>query len=172
MNLFLTYLIIGFLASNPTVEKKISQTISGTITTSGSYCGGAAPSEEMLQSVQVTRPMSGFMIYIKKGAKNKLLSCIVDSTCTDSSGNYSFDLSPGKYVLLQKNQLNKDVFEKYKQSKWTQVDLECMQMWWEKGLTSITVDSESINNLNFHFQKRCFIPLSVPCLRYTGPYPP
>ena len=172
MNIFLTYLIIGFLAGGPTKEKKVTQTISGTITTSGSYCGGVAPSEEMLQDVQATKPMSCFVIYVKKGTKNKLSSCIVDSICTDSSGNYSFNLRPGKYVLLQKNQLNKDVFEKYKQSKWTQVDLECMQTWWEKGLTSITVDSESINNLNFHFQKRCFIPLSVPCLRYTGPYPP
>jgi len=172
MNIFLTYLIIGFLAGGPTEEKKVTQTISGTITTSGSYCGGVAPSEEMLQDVQATKPMSGFVIYVKKGTKNKLSSCIVDSTYTDSKGNYSFDLRPGNYVLLQKEQLNKDVFETYKQSKWMQVDLECMQLWWEKGLTTITVDAESINNLNFHFQKRCFIPLSIPCLRYYGPYPP
>ena len=57
MNLFLTYLIIGFLASNPTDEKKVKQTIYGTITTSGSYCGGVAPSNEMLQEAQAKRPM-------------------------------------------------------------------------------------------------------------------
>lgn len=172
MNIFLTYLIIGFLASNPIEEKKKTHTISGTITTSGSYCGGVAPSEEMLQNIEAIRPMSGFMIYVKKGANNKLSSCIVDSASTDSNGNYSFDLKPGKYVLLQKNQLNKNVFEKYKQSKLMQVDVDCMQAWWEKGLMSITVGDEKITNLNFHFQKRCFIPLDTPCLRYMGPYPP
>ena len=172
MNLFLTYLIIGFLASNPTEEKKVTQTISGTITTSGSYCGGVAPSKEMLEDAQATRPMSGFMIYVKKGTENKLSSCIVDSTFTDSKGNYSFDLRPGKYVLLQKEQLNKNIFETYKSSKSIQVDHDCMQLWWKKGLTTITVNTEGMNNLNFHFQKRCFIPLSIPCLRYVGHYPP
>ena len=172
MNVFLTYLIIGFLASSPTEEKKVTRKISGTITTSGSYCGGVAPSNEMLQDAQAKRPMSGFMVYVKKGTENKLLSCIVDSTYTDSNGNYSFDLRPGKYVLLQKEQLNKHIFETYKSSKSIQVDLDCMKLWWEKGLSTITVENENIDSLNFHFQKRCFIPLGIPCLRYSGPYPP
>ncbi len=172
MKLLLTYLIIGFLASNPVEEKRVKQTISGTVTTSGSYCGGVAPSNEMLQDVQATRPMNGFMIYVKKGSENKLSSCIVDSICTDSNGNYSLDLRPGKYVLLQKEQLNKHIFEKYKSSKSMQVDLDCMQLWWKKGLASIIVGTDRLDSLNFHFQKRCFVPLSIPCLRYTGHYPP
>ena len=172
MKLLLTYLIIGFLASNPTEEKKVKQTIYGTITTSGSYCGGAAPSKEMLQDAQAKRTMSGFMVYVKKGTENNLLSYIVDSTCTDSKGNYSFDLRPGKYVLLQKEQLNKDVYKTYEASKWLQADVDCMKVWWGKGLSTITVEKENIDSLNFHFQKRCFIPLGIPCLRYSGPYPP
>jgi hypothetical protein len=172
MKLLLTSLIIGFLASNPTEEKKVTQTISGTITTSGSYCGGVAPSKEMLEDAQATRPISGFMIYVKKGTENKLSSCIVDSTSTDSKGNYSFDLRPGKYVLLQKEQLNKDVYKTYEASKWLQADVDCMKLWWEKGLSTITVEKENIDSLNFHFQKRCFIPLGISCLRYSGPYPP
>ena len=172
MKLLLTYLIIGFLASNPAEEKKVKQTISGTITASGSYCGGVAPSNEMLQNAQAKRPMSGFMVYVKKGAENKLFSCIVDSACTDSQGNYSFDLRPGKYVILQKEQLNKDVYKTYEASKWLQADVDCMKLWWEKGLSIITVENENIDSLNFHFQKRCFVPLSIPCLRYSGPYPP
>ena len=172
MNVFLTYLIIGFLASSPTEEKKVTRKISGTITTSGSYCGGVAPSNEMLQDAQAKRPMSGFMVYVKKGTENKLLSCIVDSTYTDSNGNYSFDLRPGKYILLQKEQLNKVVYKTYEASKWLQADVECMKLWWEKGLSTITVENENIDSLNFHFQKRCFIPLGIPCLRYSGPYPP
>ena len=73
MKLLLTYLIIGFLASNPAEEKKVKQTISGTITASGSYCGGVAPSNEMLQNAQAKRPMSGFMVYVKKGTENNTL---------------------------------------------------------------------------------------------------
>ena len=172
MKLLLTYLIIGFLASSPTEEKKLTQTISGTVTTSGSYCGGVAPSNEMLQDVQATRPMNGFMIYVKKGSENKLSSCIVDSTRTDSNGNYSFDLKPGEYVLLQKEQLNKHIFEKYKSSKSIQVDLDCMQLWWKTGLASVTLGTDSLASFNFHFQKRCFVPLGIPCLRYIGHYPP
>ena len=172
MKALLTYLIIGFLASSSAEEKKVTLTITGSITTSGSYCGGVAPSKEMLQDAQAERPMSGFTVYVKKGTENNLLSYIVDSTCTDSKGNYSFDLRPGKYILLQKEQLNKNIFETYKSSKSIQVDHDCMQLWWKKGLTSITVGNESIDSLNFHFQKRCFVPLSIPCLRYIGHYPP
>ena len=172
MKLLLTYLIIGFLASNPAEEKKVKQTISGTITASGSYCGGVAPSNEMLQNAQAKRPMSGFMVYVKKGTENKLMSSIVDSSRTDSNGNYSFDLKPGEYVLLQKEQLNEDIYKTYEASKWLQADVDCMKLWWKKGLSNITVENENINGLNFHFQKRCFVPLSIPCLRYSGPYPP
>ena len=172
MNIFLTYLIIGFLASNPTEDKKVTRKISGTITTSGSYCGGVAPSNEMLQDAQAKRPMSGFMVYVKKGTENKLMSSIVDSSRTDSNGNYSFDLKPGEYVLLQKEQLNEDIYKTYEASKWLQADVDCMKLWWKKGLSNITVENENINGLNFHFQKRCFVPLSIPCLRYSGPYPP
>jgi len=172
MNVFLTYLIIGFLASSPTEEKKVKQTISGTITASGSYCGGVAPSNEMLQNAQAKRPMSGFMVYVKKGTENKLMSSIVDSSRTDSNGNYSFDLKPGEYVLLQKEQLNEDIYKTYEASKWLQADVDCMKLWWKKGLSNITVENENINGLNFHSQKRCFVPLSIPCLRYSGPYPP
>ena len=172
MNVFFTYLIVGLLASSPIEEKKLTQTISGTITTSGIYCGGVAPSEEMLQNAQAKRPMSGFMVYVKKGTENKLMSSIVDSARTDSNGNYSFDLKPGEYVLLQKEQLNEDVYKTYEASKWIQADTDCMKLWWKKGLSTITVENQNIDGLNFHFQKRCFVPLGIPCLRYSGPYPP
>jgi len=172
MKLLLTYLIIGLLTGSPGKEKKVTQTITGKITTSGSYCGGMAPSEEMLRNVQATRPMSGFMIYVKKGTENKLSAPILDSTYTNSNGEYSFNLPKGEYVLLQKNQLDKSIFETYKSSKWLQVDSECMESWWKKGLISITVENENIDSLNFHFRKRCFVPEYIPCLRYTGPYPP
>ena len=172
MNVFFTSFIIGLLASIPTEEKKLTQTISGTITTSGSYCGGVAPSKEILQKAQAKRPIGGFMVYVKKGTKNNLLSCIVDSTRTDSNGNYSFDLKPGKYVLLQKEQLNENVYKTYEASKLLQADVDCMKLWWEKGMFTITVENENIDGLNFHFQKRCFVPLGIPCLRYSGPYPP
>lgn len=172
MNVIFTYLIIGFLTSNPTEAKKEKQTISGTITTSGSYCGGVPPSDKMLQDIQAKRPMDGFMIYVKKGTENKLSSCIIDSAYADSNGDYSLNLRPGQYVLLQKEQLNKAIFETYALSNSIKVDSDCMQLWWEAGLSKITVEHEGINNLNFHFQKRCFIPLSIPCLSYTGYYPP
>jgi len=41
-----------------------------------------------------------------------------------------------------------------------------------KSPTIINADKGNINNLNFHFQKRCFVPLSIPCLKYIGYYPP
>ena len=108
--------------------------------------------------------MSGFMVYVKKGADNKLSSCIVDSALyTDSNGNYSFDLQPRESTfLLQKDQLNKAVFEKRtKLSKWLQADVDCMQAWWEKGLMStITVgDDENIDQFKFSLSETMFYSL-------------
>ena len=169
MKLLLTSLIIGFLAGSSAEEKKLTKKISGKITASESYCGGEQPSREMLEQVQAPKPMRGFMVYVKKGAENKLSSPIIDSTYSNSDGEYSFNLPKGEYVLLQKNQLDKSVFEIYKTSTYIHVVIDCMKLWWEKGLTTITVENKNIKNLNFHFQKRCYTPGSIPCLTYSGP---
>lgn len=173
MKTLLSFLIIQLFIGFPVEEKTTKQTVSGTITTAGSYCGGAAPTDEMLRKVQAVRPMSGFTIYVKKGTENNVSSPIIDSTNTDGNGNYSLSLEPGSYILLQKNQLDKDVLEQYKEpTKWMRADKGCLLRWWEKGLATITVENSAIDSLNFHFQKRCFVPSNIPCLTYTGPYPP
>ena len=169
MKLLLTSLIIGFLVGSPAEEKKLTKKISGKITTSETYCGGEEPSREMLEQVQAPKPMRGFMIYVKKGTENKLSSPIIDSTYSNSDGKYSFNLPKGEYVLLWKKQLDKSVFEIYKTRKHIHVVVDCMKLWWKKGLTTITVENKNIKNLNFHFQKRCYTPDYIPCLTYTGP---
>lgn len=174
MKLLVAYLAVGLLTGCPTEGKKEVPVlkVSGKVTKSGSYCGGAFPSEETLQNAQAVIPLNGFMVYVKKGSENKLSSPVLDSASTNSDGDYSFKLPKGEYVLLRKNQLDKSVFETYSASSQLQVDVECLEAWWKKGLATITIENENIDSLNFHFRKRCFVPDYMPCLRYTGPHPP
>jgi len=156
-----------------TVKDNGMFTVAGTVTQAGSYCGGAAPSDEMLAEVQRVRPMSGFMIYVKKGKENNLNNPVVDSVFTNSEGKYTLYLPKGDYVLLQKNQLTKDILSKYENpTQYLQANKDCLEKWWKAGLTTVSVQSAGLENINFHFQKRCFVPDYLPCLNYTGPYPP
>lgn len=146
-------------------------TIHGIVTKSGSYCGGARPTDEMLEQIERSIPYADLKLYIRKGNRNSLDSPVIDSTITNEKGEFKLELNSGSYVLLFKNQLDKSIFNELEKNTNIQiVDQDCLNSWWENGLKLINTETDQ--NLTFHFKKRCFLPEGIPCLNYTGPYPP
>ena len=147
--------------------------VSGKIETSESYCGGAAPPEELLQELQRKKPNSGYKLYIKEGKVNDLKAPIIDSVLTNKDGEFMFNLLPGEYVLLSSNHLNRAVFTRFQDDKYIRInDMDCLETWWQNGMAKLKLDNQPTDTIYFHLKKECFLPLGIPCLAYNGPVPP
>ena len=164
----LTVLVLhtGFGQTN-----KTTFTISGKVTQTSSYCGGAAPSPEMLE--ELARPViyAGRKFSIRKGSINTLKEPVILSFKSDNKGLFSFQLPPGIYSVIleeQVKELNTAAYQKQNIS----ADAACLKAWWKKPYYILEVKDKDINTLNFSFHHPCFIPFDIPCLQYTGPYPP
>jgi hypothetical protein len=108
------------------------------ITSTESYCGGARPSDEILQDVQTPKPYAFKTFYIRKGAQNSKGKAI--KVVTDSAGCFSIKLKPGKYCLLYPTQLKEPDYSKYKSTQVRSTQGKaCLKAWWLKGWQVISV---------------------------------
>lgn len=167
--LFILFLFTRtFLAQKPLHFK-----VEGTLTRSSQYCGGIHPSREEEQELTSPKPLFT-KVYVRKGKKNSTKTPIFDSTETDEKGHYEFRLPPGDYVIIMPIQKNKKIISTLKKmrSKTLQVNMLCVQGWWNGGLHKVKVTDKNISGLDHQFHHRCFIPYPIPCIDYTGPYPP
>lgn len=90
---------------------------------------------------------------------------------SDTSGVFRFHVEPGNYVILSAQMLAPNVASKY-ESNYVKSDPEYLINWYKNGLAHIPIQDSSVTNLHFHFSERCFLPIGIPCLHYTGPMPP
>ncbi|MGZ4035365.1 MAG: OstA-like protein, partial [Bacteroidia bacterium] len=154
------------------VEKAgTKRTISGKVTQTRSYCGGAAPSEEMLKDASTPQIYAQKKFYIRKGSLNTTKKGIELSFTSDDNGAFSFQLAPGTYSIIVEEQVNAINVKKYTTSNLS-VDKKCLNDWWKKPYYLLVVTDKNITDLNFNFYHKCFVPDDIPCVEYTGPMPP
>lgn len=146
--------------------------VSGKITHSSSYCGGAAPDPGMVAEMNMPKPYRGKKLYIKKGDSNANNVKILDSIISDNAGLFELYLAPGKYCILQPGQLQNGLLEMYMKNNHYIVDAQCLEQWQQSCYKTIVVTDSDITDLEFHFHKPCFTPEGVPCINYSGPLPP
>lgn len=144
--------------------------ITGRLTSTGQYCGGAAPSEEILAWYSTPHPMAERKLYLISGEINSEPAIVVDSTITDTGGIFVFQASPGKYLIIDSEQHDPLVIPK--NTEWQQVDETCYKNWWAKGMISVEMKFSDIDLGDFNFHYPCFINSWCGCISYTGPYPP
>lgn len=148
--------------------------VSGTLTQSHPYCGGAYPGEEELRRLNAARPFQTWL-YVRSGTVNRENAPILDSVQTDADGHFHFELPPGLFVLLlPDHKKHKTVASLLEQAKGDiAADKACLETWWEKGLMAIDVQSGTpLQRLDVHLRHACFVPYPPDCFQYTGPYPP
>jgi len=164
--------VMGQTSYSSTSSK--AQWVKVYITSTESYCGGARPSDEMLQEIQTPKPYAFKTFYLRKGAQNSKGKVI--KVVTDSAGCFSIKLKPGKYCLLYPTQLKEPDYSKYKSTENQEyLGKACLRAWWLKGWQIISVkdtaDRAISKSFNIHFP--CFInEIDNPCMQYVGPYPP
>lgn len=147
-------------------------TVSGTVTYSGSYCGGASPTWEMEEAAARVKPYSGKWLYIKQGDTNLLETPVIDSVVTDAEGRFSINLPPGEYCMVATEQCDREIFSRYRDTRgYARADSVCMEKWWGSCLRQFTVAEAEVKGVDIHYYKACYLPLGIPCLQYSGPIP-
>ena len=150
---------------------KKSYSISGTIFQTSSYCGGARPTQELLDQMAFPKVYEGKKIYIRKGKRNNSNNKILKIITSDKEGNYSIKLTKGVYSIIVEEQV-KEIREGDFVTENQKADIVCLKEWWIKPYYLLEVKNKNIHQLNFTFHHRCFVTNDIPCLTFTGPFPP
>lgn len=166
--IFFLWIVCASITAQTT--KKTLITISGKITQTSSYCGGAAPSPEMLEEYETPKPYIGKTLYVRKGNRNNLKEKIILSFKADAKGNFSFQLEPGIYSIIVEEQVKTLTIKQTNPG--VQADTACLKKWWVKPYHLLNVKENNITGLNFNFHHPCFITSDIPCFQYNGPMPP
>jgi hypothetical protein len=150
--------------------------ISGFVTHSSSYCGGARPTNDILMEITSPRPNPNATFYVRRGKFNDISEEVFCTFSTDENGNFSFKLPPGDYVILEKNRVDslyyKQVVKTYSKESdsYSAVDTSCMNNWLKESLTQISITTKDLENINWNIHKACWT--DAPCIQYKGPYTP
>jgi hypothetical protein len=156
----------------PAREASDPQRISGFISQTSSYCGGARPTEEILEEYNRPKPYVGKTLYVTEGEKNHGGNKVVGKVVANDSGYFVITLPPGVYSLVQEEHLKPLDSESYNAAKLVEADTACLRKWWNAPLAVIRVKNQEVKDVNVNFHHPCFVSGDVPCRRYVGPMPP
>jgi hypothetical protein len=146
--------------------------VSGTITYTSDYCGGAAPPEELLNQLKTPTPYMGKILHIRAAQTNDFSKPILHTLVTDSLGHFSVSLPPGNYCMI--DDFRKDgsfVQTLNKKNNLSTNNQQCVDDWLNSCLYSFTVTQANITNIQLNIHRICFVPEGVPCVSYDGPLP-
>lgn len=146
-------------------------TVSGTITQSSDYCGGDELSPEDMEKAARPYPAEGKKIFIRKGSKNTGKAIFMEFT-VDAKGNFSIQLPPGKYCVIDAARAEKLDLSLYKNEDLDITSEECMKKWWSTCQHVIEVKDSDVKDVKINFHVHCFTNSTCPCIIYTGPPPP
>lgn len=172
----LTVLCISLLSFEPPLPGKKAKKVpvSGTVTETRSYCGGARPNDAILAQCATPLPLAHKKIYIKSGEKNSSDSKVILALTSDSNGNFRTKLKPGKYIVVDASKKDvshyKMLLKKYKdktESYWP-IDTLCLKEWFLEPAGIFEVTGQEVKKISVNFHKECH---DVPCARFRGPLP-
>jgi hypothetical protein len=160
-----------------TKKNEPTHTVKIQFTQTESYCGGARPSEEMLENLAIPKAALGKPFFIKSGNQNDPDNTeFVFVGESNGEGFAEFKLSKGEYCLVfdekkDRNYVN-DLQARYSKSTehYSALDQSCIETWLTQPDLFIEVkDSALLLGVNIH--KVCSWQ-TIPCVDYRGPLPP
>lgn len=148
------------------------------ITSTESYCGGAAPNDQIMLDLQTPKKLANTAIYIRNGETNDWNKPIIAEGISDENGLVKVELPDGIYCVVFSNKSTKKEFD------------SMINQYGEKTMYREAIDKECL--LNFMMQPEIVFTVkngktgapiiinrhkpcdwnSVPCSEYHGPLPP
>ncbi len=142
--------------------------VSGTIMQTQSYCGGAQPTKEILDKLNTATGIANTRLFIRKNAVNSVDIEIVDSIISDTNGNFSIDLAPGTYCLVESWKAKR--FSPPSDNQNQKIDTVCLKNLYNLCDYELKISDKNIENLKIVFHRNCIN--NQPCITYSGPVPP
>lgn len=143
--------------------------VEGYVTQTADYCGGAQPSEEMLERLAKPNPLKGKEIVIKIGPKNKVSSPVYTRVKTDEQGKFSVMLRVGVvYSFIE--EWKAKPFKVPANTQFVVWDAACL---YERYLVAdfvLKVNKQQKEAVNINYHVPCFF--HPYCGTYSGPLPP
>jgi hypothetical protein len=163
------FLLVVIALLGLSAKQKIKTfTVSGTITQTSDYCGGAAPSEAMLEMLRTPQVLEGKKIFVRKGNANDASKKVITETVSDANGNFKLDLFPGVYcIVFEEKSTN---FKTPQNDKYNTWDAACLKAKYVNCEYTFTLKSKSLTGVKINYHKHC--PFKNPCSQYSGPTPP
>jgi hypothetical protein len=142
------------------------------------YCGGARPTDEMLQEFQTPKTLTGQLCFIRKSETNKISSMPVASATSDNQGKINIALAPGTYCLVLPNKVDSAAYKMYltkfgeATANYSAIDKKCLDQWFQTPELVFTVkDPKQALETEFTIHHPCSWH-TIPCVDYSGPLPP
>lgn len=157
----LSIALISCIAFAPKKKYKVT----GVVTETADYCGGARPPKGLEEQLRTPKPLANKKLIVRKGNSNSQKSKIVAEITTNEEGKFELDLPAGTYSFVSEEKTKlvipaNDKFNTY--------DAECLKKEFAKPDGLLTVkDGENKVEINIH--KHC--SYKKPCLTFTGPKP-
>lgn len=113
------------------------------------YCGGAAPSEEMIKASQEKIIPYGTFFYLIKGSINKEDRKVVSKFQIDSTGRACLNLRAGTYSII-----NEFSFQKLRLDS-GKYDNNCLRNLWATPLISFQVQKNNCDTVRYNIAENC-----------------
>lgn len=165
-NLFLFAIVTLLSCHSQPGEKKYL--VSGMVTQTVSYCGGAAPTQVELDELSKPRPLKGKLLFLKQGNVNDPDSKIITRIVTDEKGKFSLQLPEGNYCIVEEYKTKELVIPP--STSIAIYDETCLRDTYKKCDYSFTIKGSNISNITLNYHESC--PWAKPCMDYSGPLPP
>ena len=167
------FLLVSCKSNGQGSMKNKSTSVQVKVTETRHYCGGAAPSEDILQQLATPNPKINFSLHVRPGSSNDFEAKAI-SAMTNEQGMANFELEAGSYCLVLDEKKDEPKAENY-QAQFLQIDTECLPQWGQKCELSFTVNEDgSVTpaDLELKLVKRCHLNTYSPCVIWDGPIPP
>ena len=179
MKLLITIISTSFLLLACHHQKSTTQsshnlsslTIHGKLEQKLNYCGGAKPTQDILDDLKKPKACKNYKLFVKKNDINHQNMAPIDSVITNEKGEFQFTLPQGDYIILSALQLNQHKFESNLAIlNLTITNQNLLDNHFKNGLKQFSVDATNLTDLNILIQKKCDIPEG--CLGVSTTIPP
>ncbi len=119
------------------------------ITRTEPYCGGAAPSDEMVKESQKKKIAFSEIFYLIQGSENKEGRRVIQKFRMDSSGYYCKKLAPGKYSVINEYSFQKLTIDS------SHYNVDCIKKLWAAPMFRFTVSKSGCDTILFNINKYC-----------------
>ena len=158
--------------ANPNIDLNAKTfKVTGHITIVKPYCGGAAPSKEILAESRKAQPYAKQALLVRKGKTNALSTGLVTRAVTDANGDFSLQLPDGDYCIVLVEKENARAAD-FNANGYMVIDEKCDSKWLTQCEMSFTVANKNVSGLRLGLEKKCMLNTMSPCITYDGPLPP